>query len=57
MTICSNPEECCKELTRVWEALGNPKFNGRSCAEQVRDLVSELAQAKADVEHWARQPW
>lgn len=38
--ICKNPEECCMELSRVWEALEVAgEYNGRSASENVANLV------------------
>jgi hypothetical protein len=39
--VCTNPEECCRELSRVWEALG-VEYNGRSASENIRDLKQQL---------------
>jgi hypothetical protein len=51
--------ECCRELTRVWEALGNPPYNGQSASERVRELaraVVELGHANfaRDHEAWGK---
>lgn len=37
-SVCSNPADCCRELSRVWEALGSPTYDGRSCHEHVAAL-------------------
>jgi len=39
-SICRNPEDCCRELTRVWEALGITECNGKSASENVAALVA-----------------
>jgi len=49
MNICANPEDCCRELTRVWEALGNPKYDGRSCHEHVSALLTSEGEALAQI--------
>jgi hypothetical protein len=51
MNVCSHPEECCKELSRVWEALGVTHFvPGRgSCSEQVFAIRLELERLKSVV--------
>lgn len=48
MTICTRPEECCKELSRVWRALGNPNYNGLSASENVAKLVQRVEQTRRD---------
>lgn len=44
MTVCPNPENCCKELTRVWAALGVKTYvpGMGSCSEQVAALKAEV---------------
>lgn len=46
--VCANPEECCRELSRVWEALEVITFvPGRgSCSEQVARLLAEFRAAR-----------
>jgi hypothetical protein len=46
MSVCANPEDCCRELTRVWEALGNPVYDGRSASEHVAALRAGLPAAR-----------
>jgi hypothetical protein len=40
--ICPNPEDCCRELSRVWEALGIDSYTGKSASEHVRRLSTAL---------------
>lgn len=44
--------ECCKELSRVWNALGVSKYNGKSASENVFEFMknyTELIYAVARV--------
>ena len=58
--VCANPEECCRELSRVWEALGVTYYiPGRgSCSEQVaalrveRDALVAMARPKTCNTFW-----
>jgi len=40
--VCPDPEGCCRELSRVWDALGITSFTGSSASEHVRALVEEV---------------
>jgi hypothetical protein len=44
--ICTNPEECCKELSRVWAALGITTYTGKSASEHIASLVREIETLK-----------
>lgn len=55
--VCPNPEDCCRELSRVWEALGIKGRNGYSASENVARekaradrLAAEVEQLTADLE-------
>ena len=39
--ICADTTECCKELSRVWQALGITEMNDKSCSENVAALKAE----------------
>lgn len=43
--VCSNPEDCCRELSRVWKALGVTTYvpGQGSASEQVDRLRAALA--------------
>ena len=43
--VCPTPEECCRELSRVWQALGGT-YNGQSASERVEALRAALAEAE-----------
>lgn len=45
--VCSDPKQCCQELTRVWKALGITSFTGKSASEHVTALRRELDSANA----------
>lgn len=51
--VCSDPAECCKELSRVWEALSVTVYvPGRgSASEQVVRLKAEVESLTAQVQH------
>lgn len=49
MKTCPNPEDCCRELTRVWDALGIAEYNGKSASENVAALRSEVERLRAMV--------
>jgi hypothetical protein len=38
MKECVDPRECCRELSRVWEALGITSYTGKSASAHVREL-------------------
>lgn len=42
-TVCPDPADCCRELTRVWAALGNP-VNGHSASENVTLAITAARQ-------------
>ncbi len=51
LKICSNTVECCKELTRVWLALGDDEIKRPylgSASERVRKLKSRAIQLEQD---------
>lgn len=48
--VCSNPADCCRELTRVWRALGIGRFTGKSAHKRVAELKAQVAPLKAQVE-------
>lgn len=54
--VCSNPAECCKELSRVWAALNVVAYTpGQgSCSEQVAALRGELARLTEERDQYAR---
>lgn len=47
--ICSNPKDCCRELSRVWDALGVTHYviGQGSCSEQVARLKARAEAAEA----------
>jgi cell division protein FtsB len=48
LKICPNPEDCCRELTRVWTALNVGGYNGKSASENVAQLQADLAALTAE---------
>lgn len=44
--ICAHPENCCRELSRVWAALGVTTYNGKSASENVMALRGRLNATK-----------
>jgi hypothetical protein len=54
--LCADTRECCRELTRVWIALGSPGFNNKSASEQVRDLRAALSGSGPSLPAPAWQP-
>ena len=41
-----NTEDCCRELTRVWDALGITYYTGKSASQEVSILKNQLAEAR-----------
>ena len=44
LKTCANPEDCCRELSRVWIALGVTGPNGKSASENVAALRAQREQ-------------
>jgi len=40
--VCADPVPCCRELSRVWTALGITGYTGKSASEEVRSLVEDV---------------
>lgn len=56
--VCPDPSQCCKELSRVWNALGTD-YNGKSASENVAavmahrdELLAALRAAEEFVHSW-----
>lgn len=47
---CMYPEECCRELSRVWTALAIENYNGKSASENVAALTASLSALREQVE-------
>lgn len=45
LRVCSNPNDCCRELSRVWQALEGRVIRGKSASENVAALLDELVHA------------
>ena len=46
--VCLNSADCCRELTRVWMALGITAFDGLTASEHVKSLVDALDAARQE---------
>jgi hypothetical protein len=46
--VCPTPEDCCRELTRVWQALDLRISNGQSASENVAALRARVAALEAE---------
>jgi len=46
--VCNDTEQCCRELARVWQALG-VTYNGRSASENVGELRAQVAALTAQL--------
>lgn len=56
MNICPNPADCCRELTRVWSAIGIECYNGKSASENVKELCEAKANLLATVKDLLAHP-
>ena len=54
-TTCANTGECCKELSRVWNDLGNPIYTGKSASEHVIEIARRLQQVQAECQALRQQ--
>lgn len=54
---CSDPRECCRELTRIWTAL-DATNNGKSASENVSALRAQVAALHIGLrEFYEAVPW